>query len=72
MTAGLQLDEMSVEEKIRTMEPIWDDLRARAGGVTSPAWHNDVLADRHAALERGQTQFEDWKAAKKHINQEIS
>ena len=55
---------MSVEEKLQSMELLWDDLCSKAGGISSPEWHEDVLAERDAMQKRGDDEFEDWKAAK--------
>ena len=72
MASTFPLEKMSVEEKLRAMELLWDDLCNRAGGVTSPAWHEDVLAQRDAALTRGDDRFEDWEAAKGDIRKKVS
>jgi hypothetical protein len=68
---SLPLDEMSVEEKIRVMESLWDDLCRRAGSMESPPWHREVLAEREAAIGRGEDHFEDWKTAKRKIENEL-
>ena len=72
MASTLPLEKMSVEEKLRAMELLWDDLCRQAGGVSSPDWHEDVLAQRQAAVERGEDQFEDWEAAKRSIETKVS
>ena len=72
MASTLPLDTMSVEEKILAMETLWDDLCGRAGGVQSPAWHEDVLADRDAARQRGEDASEDWEEAKRNIRNKVS
>ncbi len=72
MPVSMQLDEMSIEEKIRTMESLWEDLRARAPDSASPAWHGDILAGRAAAVERGEDHFEDWGKARKKIKARLS
>ena len=72
MASTLPLDKMSVEEKIQAMELLWEDLCSRAGGVMSPAWHEDVLAERDAAHKRGEDEFEDWEEAKRNIRNKIS
>jgi hypothetical protein len=33
--------------------------------MSSPAWHEDVLAERDATQKRGDDKFEDWETAKK-------
>lgn len=65
MASTLPLEKMSVEEKLQAMESLWDDLCSKAGGMASPAWHEDVLAEREAMQKRGEDRFDDWEAAKK-------
>ncbi|MGQ0522601.1 MAG: addiction module protein [Betaproteobacteria bacterium] len=72
MASPLPLDKMSVEEKIQAMESLWEDLCGRAGGVASPAWHEDVLAERDAAHKRGEDAFQDWDQAKSNIRSKFS
>jgi hypothetical protein len=72
MASTLPLEKMSVEEKLQAMELLWDDLCSKAGGMSSPAWHEDVLAERQAMHERGDDQFEDWDAAKRNIRNKVS
>lgn len=67
----LPLEKMSVEEKLQAMESLWDDLCSRAGIIASPAWHEDVLAEREAMHERGDDEFEDWEDAKRNIKNKI-
>jgi Putative addiction module component len=71
MAITIPLEKMSVEEKIQTMETIWDDLCARAANMASPPWHGEVLAEREAAIKRGEDTFEDWETAKRNIKKEI-
>ncbi len=72
MASTLSLEKMSIEEKLRAMESLWDDLCSRAGVVTSPPWHGDVLAEREAMLEQGKDEFEDWEQAKRNIKNQVS
>jgi Putative addiction module component len=72
MVSAIPLEKMSVEEKIRAMELLWDDLCKNAGDITSPAWHEDVLAERDAMQKRGDDQFEDWESAKRNIRNKVS
>jgi hypothetical protein len=72
MASNLPLKTMSVEEKLQAMESLWDDLCANAESMASPAWHEDVLAERDAARERGDDESEDWEAAKKNIRNKVS
>ena len=72
MASTLPLEKMSVEEKLQAMESLWDDLCSKAGGMASPGWHEDVLAERKAMQERGDDHFEDWDAAKRNIRNKVS
>ena len=72
MANTIPLEKMSVEEKLQAMESLWDDLCSKAAGVLSPAWHEDVLAERDAMQKRGDDEFEDWDAAKRTIRTKIS
>lgn len=67
----LAREKMSVTEKIHVMESIWGDLCRQAESVASPPWHREILADREAAIQRGEDELEDWEAAKRSIKKEI-
>ena len=71
MAVSLPLERMSVEEKLQAMESLWDDLCSKAGGISSPTWHEDVLAERDAMQKHGDDKFEDWDAAKRNILSKI-
>ena len=72
MASTLPLEKMSVEEKLRAMELLWDDLCGKADALTSPDWHEGVLADREALQKSGNDKFEDWDAAKRNIRNKTS
>jgi len=72
MASTLPLDKMSVEEKLQAMESLWDDLCSRAGVLTSPPWHGEVLAEREAMQQRRDDEFEDWEDAKRNIKKKVS
>jgi hypothetical protein len=68
----LPLKEMSIEEKIQTMELIWEDLCQQAEIFESPQWHQDILNQREAMLKAGDDAFLEWDEAKKKIMDSIS
>ena len=71
MIPTLPLNQMSVEEKIRTMENLWDSLLHEQSEISSPKWHGQLLAERKAAIDRGEAEFEDWESAKERIRKEL-
>jgi Putative addiction module component len=72
MSTQLRIDQMTVAEKLRIMEELWEDLRARAEGVPMPKWHKDLLDERERLIETGEAQFDDWDAARKRITEQTS
>ena len=72
MALTLPLDKMSMEEKIQTMESIWEDLCKSADSLSSPSWHEKVLKEREESIKREEDEFIDWRKAKQNIKNDIS
>jgi putative addiction module component (TIGR02574 family) len=51
------IERMSLEERLRVMELLWDSLSRTPEAVASPDWHGEVLHDRLARIEGGQAPF---------------
>lgn len=66
MSIALQLDQMTIVDKIRTMEYLWDDLFQRSE-ISSPQWHKDILLKREQDVMNGDNKFSDWNAVKNKI-----
>ena len=64
MDVPLPLDKMSVEDKLRAIELIWENLSRTPSDVPSPAWHRDVLEAREKRVREGQEKFIPWDNAK--------
>jgi hypothetical protein len=71
MATELQIDQMTLEEKLRAMEALWDDL-CRRGAVLVPQWHKDILDERQRLIDEGKAEFIDWETAKKQIRERTS
>ncbi|MAO58204.1 MULTISPECIES: addiction module protein [Alloalcanivorax] len=68
MTISLDLDQMSIEEKLRVLEALWVDLSEKApDSIPAPQWHKDVLEERANSVEEGKSHFSAWPDAKKRI-----
>ena len=63
----LPLSEMTHADKLRVMEELWDDLCRSPEGVTSPAWHGEVLAARAERVAKGEAKFHDWTEVKERL-----
>ncbi|MFE8032649.1 addiction module protein [Thiohalocapsa marina] len=57
MLPTLPLDKMSVEEKLQTIELLWDSLAGNEDSVPSPDWHREVLEERTRQIESGEAGF---------------
>lgn len=69
MPATIDLEQMSVTDKLRLMEDLWADLSGKE--VSSPDWHGDVLAERERLIESGEEKFVDWETAKRQLREEV-
>ncbi len=72
MQITLPLKKMSIEEKIRAMEEIWDDLCQNPKKLSSPSWHQEILLDREDKIKNKAEEFSDWEYAKKNIRNTLS
>ncbi len=57
MLEASEIGKMSLPERLRAMEQLWDAVCREGADVPSPEWHRDVLAERKARAERGETRF---------------
>ncbi|MHB1360119.1 MAG: addiction module protein [Rhodocyclaceae bacterium] len=63
---------MPVAEKLKLMETLWDSLCMQSAvGVTSPAWHGEVLEDRLRRLASGEETVAPWQEAKQRIRAQL-
>lgn len=72
MGINIHLEKMTIEEKIETMETIWDDLCKKAENIPSPSWHKKVLQAREDRIKKGDEEFIEWNSAKKYIRDKTS
>ena len=59
----VDIEQMSVTEKIRLMELLWRDISKEPENVEVPDWHQKVLEERERAVENGETHFIDFEEA---------
>lgn len=69
MSIEIPLDTMSVSEKVRLLETVWESLCNKSGDVRSPEWHREVLETRKRRLEDGQATVSRWTEAKARLLQ---
>ena len=72
MSTTLELDSMSIEEKLEAMETLWADLCRHEDKLPVYEWQKEILNDRQRLIAEGKTRFIDWEAAKSLIDKETS
>ena len=72
MVTPLAIDKMTIEEKLQTMEALWDDLCQHEEALPVHDWQKEILDERERLIEEGGAHFVDWEEAKKRVAKEIS
>jgi len=57
MIEAVEIERMSVAERLQAMELLWRSMTPEPDKLKSPAWHGKVLAQRLAKVEAGEGQF---------------
>lgn len=67
-----ELKQMSLPEKLRLMEALWNELCHREEDIPVPEWQKQVLDDRERQIKQGKAKFRDWESAKRRIAKRIA
>jgi hypothetical protein len=62
-----QLDALTVAEKVRLLEQVWQSLCCQPDSIASPDWHSDVLMERRQRLLDGSATSIPWSEAKAQL-----
>ncbi len=62
-----QLDALTVAEKLRLLEQVWQSLCCQPDALISPEWHANVLVERHQRLLDGSATRIPWNEAKAQL-----
>jgi hypothetical protein len=71
MVIALSVEKMSIEEKIYTMENIWDDLCKNDNSIASPSWHEAALIIGKTESKVARKYFWDWLTIRGNIEKAI-
>lgn len=67
MAFAIPLGKMTIPEKLRALEEIWEDLQRTPKEIPFPSWHGDVLRARAARVREGVSLYGNWNEAKHRI-----
>jgi len=59
-----EIQTLPTDEKIRLMEAIWEDMRHHYESAAIPQDVINILKERRACAERGETRLLDWDKVK--------
>ena len=72
MGLALNLDQMTIADKLAAMERLWEDLGRTPEAVPSPSWHGEVLSAREKRISEGKAAFSPLDEVKERIRKTIS
>jgi len=70
MIAESEIHQMTVSERLQTIEALWESLPSADSSVVSPAWHRKVLSDRKAKVAAGKGVFLTLDSVRKRFQTE--
>jgi hypothetical protein len=66
-----ELAQLPLADRLQAMEILWTSLAQDPAHDPSPVWHEEVLAQRLAAIEAGTEPMQDWDSAKHELSARI-
>ena len=67
MFGTLEIERMSLAERLQAMELLWHSMSAKPDKLESPAWHKKILENRLAKVEAGKGEFLTLAQLKKRL-----
>ena len=59
---------MSVNERLQTMELLWDSITRSGEEIEPPAWHGEVLRDRKSIIDSGKAEWLTMDELRKELS----
>jgi putative addiction module component (TIGR02574 family) len=67
MIEAMEIERMSLAERLQAMELLWRSISAEPDKLESPAWHKKILEKRLAKVEAGKGEFLTLAQLKKRL-----
>ena len=64
-----ELKNMSVSERMQTMEMLWDSFLYEGIAIQSPDWHEEILQKRKEKIKNGSANFISLNELKKYSSE---
>ncbi len=52
----IDIEQLSLGEKVQLMEQLWDSLKVEVSEADSPSWHQDILKERKKLFSEGKVE----------------
>jgi putative addiction module component (TIGR02574 family) len=53
----IEIKKMSIRERLKVMEALWDSLLYEESDMESPEWHRNILEERKRKIKNGKGEF---------------
>ena len=53
----IDIKNMDVADRLKTMEALWDSFLDEEPGIESPEWHRDILEEKKNKIQTGKAEF---------------
>ncbi len=67
MITEKEIKEMPVDQKLRLIEALWEDIGRHENDYESPEWHGEVLKVTEQRKKAGKEESLDWETAKEKL-----
>ena len=57
MIEAAEIEKMTLEQKLEVMELLWKSISEKAEEVPTPAWHEEIVAERLSKIDKGEGNF---------------
>ena len=54
---NIEISQMSLQERLQTMEALWDSLNHESVEIKPPEWHEKILSERTEKIKNGDANF---------------
>lgn len=76
MSTGLPLpppgfDDLSVDEKVKYLQSLWDRIAADPERIPVPEWHKEVLSERLEERKTASANIRDWEYVRDELKREL-
>lgn len=64
---NIEIESLSVPERLALVDRIWSSLHSNPGDVPSPDWHKELLEERARRLDSGEATVSSLADVKKRL-----